>query len=389
VDFLKALRSHHWVLLLLSATALVAAVVPKSTIEYWYAHQELATLKHLDRVTLGAVALSYTSSLVGSSDIGLRVTPQPEVSQIRPRGGSRTITRLLRSYYGDESLSFETATINEIRAAFGMSMWLPIPAPEHIDAFRECVGRRGEAPMNIATLAVEYPEARRDLAVPGDPHYTDTRTVVSQAWPNGRVVPKPHSAQVLVGDEVCLEFPFTFHEYGELLVNYDAASDVLRALKDRRFKPDSPTTTLALSDLPPWLIVSDRTVEDAQRELERLLESSAASPSVFGFATFRSLVVRAIPFLIALTLLTFWLHINAATRVVRAADLKEFAWIGLYSGAVTETVAEGSIFLLPAVAVGLVWTVAGFGPWASVMTFVVGALGLGTVGALRRLRGKL
>ena len=142
MDFLKTIRAHHWVLLVLSATAFITSVVPRSAVNYWLAYEELLTLEYFNNIVpLSALVGLYNSRLLGydiNDQVGVTVMPQPNILDVQRhlQAGWETISRLLKATFSDEGINFSTASLSQMQQAFGLAFYLPIPGERELETLR-------------------------------------------------------------------------------------------------------------------------------------------------------------------------------------------------------------------------------------------------------------
>lgn len=352
--------------MLLSITAIVTSVVPASIKDAWRSLDELQFVERLEHAPISVQIAFYNSTLLGrtsNNQIGVWVFPQPETAeQIRQiAAGQKTLTRLLKATFPDRrDISFETATLSDIRNALGYAFYMPVPSVRDLPKVKQCFDT--DARPIESRIVVRYDKERLDVAIPGESSYDGRRF-----------------AHVEVKGHECMRFAFTLRDLRTLMDPWYAESDILLALKDQGYRSTEPTSALELSSLPIWRIVEDRTVSAAKAELTRRLEFSDSSQELFGLSTSRSVLVVALPVLIAAVQLLLWLHILAAQDAVTVYESHQVAWIGIYKRTASRLISDFSIFLFPAICIGRLLSEANREGWMLLAVIVSGAFGIGAV----------
>ncbi|MDJ0708916.1 MAG: hypothetical protein QNJ14_00930 [Woeseiaceae bacterium] len=354
-DFLSALRNSHRLLLVLSAGTILSAWVPRAAFDYWHTLNDLGVVESLEVISLTTLTEIYVTGKyrhnVHQGGVFYDVYTKPDTSQpddlvLGSRGSPKTITRLLREKHKDRSISIDSATLSQIRSAFLIKVLVPVPNEDEMSAVSECIESREDLSHDQVEVGIEV-AAEVDADGPA----------FDLSIPGIRGIP----ARMIVGGETCVEIQLTAIDYDDLAEPFLGwrSSEVGKRLSGNASPNESPKSVFDITKRGTWSIVEHRTISDAKKELERLLQSSNAPQPLGSFSLYRESIVVASPVLIIATLLMMLSHATAARSSFDTDKKVVFPWIACYSDNSSKVLASSSLGLLPPLALYVLFANAG------------------------------
>lgn len=348
-DFLKTIKTTHWLLVLFSATTFLVGMMPSRLIDYWSALYDIEAIEQLNDMPLTALVSTYGKNELSSKDrsIHVHVTIKSDPEEFDKQfsymeSPKNTISRVLTAMNNGTPTLFEDATLSQIRRAFHYPIFVPFPYDERYAAVLECTRVRDE--RNFVLIEARFDEPVFDLPVPGSFELI---------------------GNIIRDDGSCYEFRYASYSLQELAwyMLESANSEIRKALADRFYRPDPPKSALGLTNQSIWQIVEHRTIAEAKRELQRLIKAREEHQSIIGLSINRDTALILLPAFILICFILMGSHVIAARDAFSIHQpVPHYPWIGWYREPSSQVITLLSLAGLPAASLAHLFKSGGT-PW--------------------------